>query len=82
MNALRIFNHEMFGQIRTMTNERGETFFVGKDVAEALGYSQTDKAILRHVDEDDRTKHTVIDSMGRNQQTFIINERGLLLNTN
>ena len=77
MNALRIFNHEMFGQIRTMTNDRGETFFVGKDVAEALGYSQTDKAILRHVDEDDRTKHTVIDSMGRNQQTFIINESGL-----
>ena len=67
----------MFGQIRTMTNDRGETFFVGKDVAEALGYSQTDKAILRHVDEDDRTKHTVIDSMGRNQQTFIINESGL-----
>ena len=77
MNALRIFNHEMFGQIRTMTNEKGETFFVGKDVAQALGYSQTDKAILRHVDEDDRTKHTVIDSMGRDQQTFIINESGL-----
>ena len=37
MNALRTFNHEMFGQVRTMTNERGETFFVGKDVAEALG---------------------------------------------
>ena len=67
----------MFGQIRTMTNEKGETFFVGKDVAQALGYSQTDKAILRHVDEDDRTKHTVIDSMGRDQQTFIINESGL-----
>ena len=77
MNALRTFNHEMFGQVRTMTNEKGETFFVGKDVAQALGYSQTDKAILRHVDEDDRTKHTVIDSMGRDQQTFIINESGL-----
>ena len=77
MNALRTFNHEMFGQVRTMTNDRGETFFVGKDVAEALGYSQADKAILRHVDEDDRMKHMVTDSMGRKQQTFIINESGL-----
>ena len=77
MNALRTFNHEMFGQVRTMTNEKGETFFVGKDVAEALGYSQADKAILRHVDEDDRMKHMVTDSMGRKQQTFIINESGL-----
>ena len=77
MNAVRTFNHEMFGQVRTMTNEKGETFFVGKDVAEALGYSQTDKAILRHVDEDDRMKHMVTDSMGRKQQTFIINESGL-----
>ena len=77
MNAVRTFNHEMFGQVRTMTNEKGETFFVGKDVAEALGYSQTDKAIQRHVDEDDRMKHMVTDSMGRKQQTFIINESGL-----
>ena len=77
MNAVRTFNHEMFGQVRTMTNEKGETFFVGKDIAEALGYSQADKAILRHVDEDDRMKHMVTDSMGRKQQTFIINESGL-----
>ena len=74
---IQIFKNEMFGEIRTMTNERGETFFVGKDVAEALGYNQTDKAITRHVDEDDRTKHTVVDSKGRKQPTFIINESGL-----
>ena len=49
MNGLRIFNHEMFGQIRTMTNEKGETFFVGKDVAEALGYKNTADALTRHV---------------------------------
>ena len=53
MNALRTFNHEMFGQVRTMTNERGETFFVGKDVAEALGYKNTRKALLDHVDNED-----------------------------
>ena len=46
-------------------------------MAEALGYNQTDKAITRHVDEDDRTKHTVVNSKGRLQPTFIINESGL-----
>ena len=67
----------MFGTIRTMTNEKGETFFVGKDVAKALGYDQTDKAIQRHVEEDDRMKCTVTDKLGRAQRTVIINESGL-----
>ena len=40
MQAITIFNHKAFGQIRTMTNEKGETFFVGKDIASALGYSK------------------------------------------
>ena len=74
---IQFFSHEVFGEIRTMTNEKGETFFVGKDVARALGYNQADKAILRHVDDDDRTKHTVVDSRGRVQLTYIINESGL-----
>ena len=77
MNELQIFSHDRFGQIRTMTNERGETFFVGKDVAKALGYNQADKAINRHVDEDNRMKRTVIDKWGRKQQAFFINESGL-----
>ena len=38
---LQVFHHNMFGDIRTMTDEKGETFFVGKDVAAALGYSNT-----------------------------------------
>ena len=41
---IQIFNHEMFGDIRTMTDEKGETFFVGKDVAKALGYSKLEQA--------------------------------------
>ena len=53
------------------------SFFVGKDVAEALGYDQADKAVLRHVDEDDRTKHTVIYRKGRTQSAYVINESGL-----
>ena len=76
MNALRIFNHKLFGEIRTMTNDRGETFFVGKDVAEALGYSDPQKAIRVHVDSDDKG----VDKMatpGGNQRIVIINESGL-----
>ena len=76
MNALRIFNHEMFGQIRTMTNEKGETFFVGKDVAEALGYKNTADALTRHVEDEDKgvVKH---DTLGGAQTMTIINESGL-----
>ena len=62
MNALRTFNHEMFGQVRTMTNDRGETFFVGKDVAEALGYKNTADAIIKHVDKEDRSTIAIRDS--------------------
>ena len=54
MNTLRIFNHEMFGNIRTMNSERGETFFVGKDIAEALGYAKSRNALAAHVDAEDK----------------------------
>ena len=74
---MQIFKSEAFGEIRTMTNEKGETFFVGKDVAMALGYSQPDKAVIRHTDEDDRMKCTVTDNLGREQKMYIINESGL-----
>lgn len=77
MKQIAKFNHEMFGTIRTMVDEKGETFFVAKDVALALGYDQADKAVLRHVDEDDRMKRMVIDQLGRGQKTYIINESGL-----
>ena len=46
-------------------------------MAEALGYDQADKAVLRHVDEDDRTKHTVIYRKGQTQSAYVINESGL-----
>ena len=52
---MKIFSHEMFGDIRTMTNENGETYFVGKDVAKALGYSKPENAVAVHVDSDDKT---------------------------
>ena len=50
---IQIFKNEQFGGIRTMTDEKGETFFVGKDVAMALGYSDPQKAIKMHVENDD-----------------------------
>ncbi len=71
------FRNEQFGEIRTMVDEKGEPWFVGKDVAKTLGYNQSDKAILRHTDEDDRMKCTVTDNLGRGQSTFVINESGL-----
>lgn len=56
MNNLKIFNSEEFGQIRTV-QLNNETYFVGKDVAEALKYNEPHKAIQRHVEEDDRIKN-------------------------
>jgi prophage antirepressor-like protein len=76
MNDLQIFNSEEFGEIRTVTIDN-EPWFVGKDVAEALEYNEPHKAISRHVDEDDRMKHPVNDSTGRNQEVWIINESGV-----
>ena len=75
--TIQTFSNKQFGTVRTMVDEAGETYFVGKDVALALGYDQADKAVLRHVDEDDRMKRTVIDQLGRGQKTYIINESGL-----
>lgn len=60
-NAIRVmvFECSEFGCIRILTDEKGEPQFCGKDVCNALGYVQADKAIARHVDEDDRTKRTI-----------------------
>lgn len=76
MNDLQEFVNEKFGIIRSVIiNE--EPYFVGKDVAIALGYSKPQNAIAKHVDEDDSLKWGIIDSMGRKQDTTIINESGL-----
>ena len=69
----QIFKSEVFGEIRTMTNEKGETFFVGKDVAMALGYSNPRKALQDHVDDEDKGV-TKRDTLGGTQKMVIINE--------
>lgn len=53
MNELKVFENEKFGQIRGIEIE-GESWLVGKDVAERLGYSNTKDALATHVDEEDR----------------------------
>ena len=73
MNNIQIFNHEMFGEIRTMTDERGETFFVGKDIAEALGYAKPQNALAIHVDEDDKTT-ALIQGTGSNYKRWVTSE--------
>ena len=76
MNDLQIFNSEEFGEIRTVTID-GEPWFVGKDVADILGYAKPLNAIAAHVDEDDSLKQGLTDSLGRTQNTIFINESGL-----
>ncbi|MBO4565458.1 MAG: phage antirepressor KilAC domain-containing protein [Bacteroidaceae bacterium] len=76
MNELQVFKHELFGEIRTMMNEKCEVFFVGKDVALALGYSNTSKAIQQHVDKEDRSTLPIRESAYETRVT-IINESGL-----
>ena len=77
MNQIQIFQNQEFGAIRTLSNEQGEPLFCAKDVAEALGYKLARKAVQDHVDRDDVLKRNLIDSLGRKQLTFFINESGL-----
>ena len=65
----------MFGDIRAIEKD-GEPWFVGKDVAVALGYANTRKAIADHVDDEDKGV-TKCDTLGGEQNVTIINESGL-----
>lgn len=76
MNDLKVFMHQEFGDIRT-TVQDGEPWFIAKDIATALGYANTRKAISDHVDEEDRDGVTIRDSMGRVQEAIAINESGM-----
>lgn len=76
MNELQIFNSEEFGDIRTVTINN-EPWFVGKDVAEALGYAKARNAIASHVEQDDKKDAPIQGDLGGVQQMTIINESGL-----
>lgn len=75
-NQLQIFKNDIFGNIRGL-EINGQGWLVGKDTAESLGYNEPNKAIVRHVDEDDRMKYPIIDNLGRTQESWIVNESGL-----
>ena len=74
-NELQIFNSPEFGQVRSMMID-GEPWFVGKDIAGALGYKDTDQAIRRHVDIEDKLSRR-IEGAGQRRDMTIINESGL-----
>ena len=59
-----------------MTNEKGETWFVGKDLAEALGYTNPPKTLRNHVDEEDKLTERIVLS-GQRREVIFINESGL-----
>lgn len=75
MNELKIFKNEAFGEIRTI-EVNSESWFVGKDVAEILGYANPSKALSDHVDEEDKLNNESLSSLGQ-RGGWLINESGL-----
>ena len=73
--SIQVFNNTEFGEIRSMTIN-GEPWFVGKDIAAALGYKESAKAIREHIDDEDKGV-SVLDTPGGKQKTVIINESGM-----
>ena len=73
--AMKIFENPNFGNIRVVT-VNNEPWFVGKDVAEALGYQNASKALMDHVDNDDKLNNETLLSLGQ-RGGWLINESGL-----
>ena len=66
-NEIQIFNSPTFGQIRTILDDKGVPWFVGKDVAEVLGYKNTSKTLTDHVKEDDKLYNATLSSLGKKE---------------
>ncbi len=77
MDEIKVFTNDEFGEVRTLLIE-GIPWFVGKDVAEILGYAKPQNAVATHVDKEDKTS-ALIQGTGSNykSKTIIINESGL-----
>lgn len=75
MNKIQVFENKEFGQVRSMTLN-GSPWFVGRDVATALGYKNSRDALAKHVDEEDKDV-AKRDTLGGEQEVIIINESGL-----
>ena len=74
--SIQVFNNTEFGEIRSMTID-GEPWFVGKDIAAALGYSNPRDAISKHVDDEDKNSVAIRDGNKGNPNQVIINESGM-----
>lgn len=72
---VKVFENEQFGKVRAI-NIDGESWFIGKDVAVALGYNDTDQALRRHVDKEDKLIRN-FDGSGQKRKMTTINESGL-----
>lgn len=75
MNDIKIFENQEFGKVRALEID-GKPYFVGKDVAQILGYKDTSDALKKHVDEEDKLTRRFADS-GQNREMYIVNESGL-----
>ena len=76
MNELTLFQNPEFGTIRSLTID-GEPWFVGKDVSEALGYSNGRDALYKHVDDEDKNTVAIRDGIQGNPNMTVINESGV-----
>ena len=79
MNELQIFSNEQFGSVRVI-EQNGDPWFVGKDVADILGYTNQNEAIQDHVDEEDKLNSKTLSSFELNlgqRGGWLINESGL-----
>ncbi|ANR70110.1 toxin Bro [Selenomonas sp. oral taxon 126] len=75
-NKIQIYENAEFGKVRTMV-KNGEPYFVGKDVADILGYSNTRDALAKHVDDEDKNTVAIRDGIQGNPNLTIINESGV-----
>lgn len=75
MNELQIFNNTEFGQLQILEKNR-EPYFIGTEIARTLGYTNPQKAVRDHVDEEDKLTERIVLS-GQSRQVTLINESGL-----
>ena len=75
LTEIQVFENTEFGKVRTVLINN-EPYFVGKDVAEALGYSNTRDSLAKHVDNEDKNTVAIRDGKG-NPNQILINESGL-----
>ena len=76
MSELKVFQNPEFGTIRTISIN-GQPFFVGKDVCDILGYSNSRDALAKHVDDEDKNTVAIRDGIAGNLNQIAVNESGL-----